>query len=52
MAEVAGDLKGIFAVHRKESTDAVGNFVSAALASAFVEHGKRFVHYGHRLRRK
>ena len=35
MAEVANDLKGIFAVHRKESAD--------ALASAFVErYGKRF----------
>jgi putative transposase len=36
MAEVASDLKGIFAVHRKESAD--------ALATAFMErHGKRFV---------
>ena len=44
MAEVANDLKGIFAVHRKESAEAVGNFVSAALAKAFEErYTKRFV---------
>ena len=36
MAEVASDLKGIFAVHRKESAD--------ALAEAFIgRYGKRFV---------
>ncbi|MBC7806381.1 MAG: IS256 family transposase [Akkermansiaceae bacterium] len=36
MTEVAGDLKGIFAVHRRESAD--------ALVAAFIErYGKRFV---------